>query len=189
MSEAKKSLAVGSKLTAETWADFVARLRHDCVGKGAEDHCTADAIFIVEAKRRVIGIDMDHTDQWLVYCDEQEWESPQEYWDDLDDDGRANIGAKAQECSECNFLDLDESDQWHLLGGLDDHTVAGWSERWEYVCAHFTKDAAEAFIRRKNHDYKLGMRVYVDAQAYCWEFNAIKEAILAGRLAFVETQP
>jgi hypothetical protein len=45
------SLATGAKLTPETWADFVARLKHDCRSEGVSDHCTADAIFIVQAKR------------------------------------------------------------------------------------------------------------------------------------------
>jgi len=47
------------------------------------------------------------------------------------------------------------------------------------VNSHFTRDAAEAFIRRKQHDYGE-MRVYVESQYYAWEFEAIKEAILDG---------
>lgn len=184
----EKSLARGDKLTPETWANFIERLHHDCVGEGVDDHCTADAIFIVQAKRRITGIDMDYTDQWLVYCDESEWLSPQEYWDDLDDEGREDLDAKVREDSDCSFLELDELEQWDVLGGLDDHTVTGWDDRWEYVCSHFTKDSAESFIRRKKHDYQLGLRVYVDAQSYCWEFNAIKEAILSGLLVFNESQ-
>lgn len=180
--EQQKSLAIGHELTPETWADFVERLRNDCVGEGARDHCTADAIFIVEAKRRITAIDMDYTDNLLVFCDEREWLSPQEYWDDCDGEGRARLNAMAQAMSECNFLELNNPDKWSILGLLDDHTVTGYEEQWEYVCAHFTNDAAEAFIQRKKHDYQLGMRVYVNAQVYCWEFNAIKEAIMSGRL-------
>ena len=52
------------------------------------------------------------------------------------------------------------------------------------MCAHFTQEAADAFIARKKHDFPDGLRVYVDAQTYCWEFNAIKEAILSGRIVF-----
>lgn len=178
----KETLATGHQLTPETFADFVDRLRHDCVGDGVNDHYTADAIFIVQAKRRITGIDRDYTDQWLIYCDEQEWLSPLEYWNDLDEDGQATLDAKVREDNDCGFLDLDCSDQWRVLEGLDDHTVTGWDDRWEYVCSHFTKDAAEAFICRKKHDYRLGLRVYVDAQTYCWEWNAIKEALINGRL-------
>lgn len=176
------SLARGAELNAETWADFVGRLRHDCIGDGVRDHCTADAIFIVQARRLIYGIDRDYTDKLVVCCEDSEWFSPKEYWDDLCDESKDALNEKVQEQDGCNFLDLTEDDQWEVLDNLDDHTVTGWDDRWEYVNSHFTKDAAEAFIRRKKHDYRKGLRVYVDAQSYCWEFNAIKDAILQGRL-------
>lgn len=178
----KPTLARGGELTADTWADFVARLRHDCVGAGVRDHCTADAIFIVEARRLIYGIDSDYTDNRVVTREDYEWFSPQEYWDDCDEDEQANLSEAAQESGGCDFLELSEDDQWELLAELEEHTVTGWDERWDYVNSHFTKDAAEAFIRRKKHDYPKGLRVYVDAQTYCWEYNAIKQAILDGRL-------
>jgi hypothetical protein len=36
--------------------------------------------------------------------------------------------------------------------------------------SHFTKDTAEAFIRRKQHDYGE-MRIYVESQYYDWKFE------------------
>jgi hypothetical protein len=78
----------------------------------------------------------------------------------------------------------DESDQWYVLAELPEHTVTGWDDRWEYVNAHFTHAAAEAFIKRKKHDYRDGMRVYVESQYYAWEFEAIKAAILDGTLTY-----
>lgn len=39
------TLASGAPLTAETWADFVARLRHHCRGEGVSRHYTASALF------------------------------------------------------------------------------------------------------------------------------------------------
>jgi len=50
---------------------------------------------------------------------------------------------------------------------------------WSYVNSHFTYAAAEAFIKRKSHDYKE-LRIFTDAQNYCWEFNTIKEGLLNG---------
>lgn len=182
----QNGIAQGAALTQETFADFVARLKHHCKGAGVEWHCTADAIFTVQAKRRIAGIDMDCTDNWLVYCDESEWFSPQSYWDDLDDEGRESLDAKAKDDSDCSFLELDESEQWYALGKIQDHTVTGYKEEWEHVNSHFTKEAAEAFIARKKHDYRLGLRVYVDAQSHCWEWNAIKDALISGRLVLSE---
>ena len=79
-------------------------------------------------------------------------------------------------------MSLEECNQFDILDNLEYHRVVGRSESWEYVCAHFTKDAADAFIKRKSHDYRDGLRVYVDSQYYSWEFNAIKNAIMDGRL-------
>ena len=180
----KTSIAKGAEITPETWDDFVDRLRHDCVGAGVERHYTADAIFIVQARRKVFGIDLDYTDKRAVICDESSWESPQEYWEAQDEFGQSTLNRIATEEHELNFLDLGYDDQWEILDGLDDHYVTGWDERWEYVCAHFTQEAADAFITRKKHDFPDGLRVYVDAQTYCWEFNAIKEAIISGRIVF-----
>lgn len=175
------TLARGAPLTPDTWADFVTRLRYDCVGEGVHDHCTADAIFTVQSRKRIVGIDKELIDQWLVHCDDSEWESPQEYHADCDEEGAANLDVLSQEHHGLDFLQLKESDQWDVLECLPDHNVTGWDERWEHVNSHFTRAAAEAFIRRKKHDH-YALRVYVDSQYYSWEFNAIKEAILSGRL-------
>lgn len=180
------SLAKGAALNSASWQDFVARLRHDCVGKGVHDHCTADAIFRVEARVMIYGIDRYYTDKWAVICDESVWFSPKEYWDDLDEDQQSRLNLVIQQAHECNFLELKECDQWDLLDEIDDHSVVGWDEKWEHVNSHFTKDAAEAFIERKRHDYRKGIRVYVDAQTYCWEYNTIKEAILQGRIGLTD---
>lgn len=180
------SLAHGAPLSSASWADFVERLRHDCVGKGVHDHCTADAIFKVEARVIIYGIDRDYTDKQAVICDGSTWFSPQEYWNDLDDEQQSRLNQVVQQSHECDFLELDEHDQWDLLDEIDDHSVVGWDEKWEYVNSHFTKEAAEAFIERKRHDYRKGIRVYVDAQTYCWEYNTIKEAILQGRICLTD---
>ena len=176
------SLSTGAALTLETWADFVQRLHHDCVGEGVKRHYTADAIFIVQARKLIFGIDKDYTDRWAVLLDDHHWFSPRDYWDDCDEDQKSSLDVLACEADGVPFLELNDSQQWCILEDLDDHTVVGWNDRWDYVCAHLTRDAADAFIARKKHDYHDGLRIYVDAQTYCWEFNAIKAAILTGRL-------
>lgn len=181
---AQSSLAHGDKLTATSWADFVKRLHHDCVGEGVRGHYTAEALFTVQARRIVSGIDREYAQSTLVACGERQWFSPKEYWDGLDDGEKAALDAEARATCDDDFLKLPEWQQWDFLESLPDHIVTGWDERWEYVNSHFTKDAAEAFIARKKHDYRDGIRVYVEAQIYCWEFNTIKAAILDGRLTF-----
>ena len=145
-------------LNEETWVDFVNRLRHDCKGEGVRNHCTADALFVVQAKRIIVGIDRDYTDQICVCDSDSIWYSPKEYWDDLDDDQKERLNVNSK-CEEGNlFMDLCESAQWTILEDLDNHTVSGWDYRWDYINSHFTKAAAERFIERKKHDYGNGMR-------------------------------
>jgi hypothetical protein len=177
------SLATGAALDAATWTDFVERLRHDCNGAGVKWHHTAAALFTVQTKRIDYGFDPEHAEGLVVCLEDLSWFSPKEYWDDLDDEERAELDEALQADRECGFMDMDEDDQWEYLSECDSHTVTGWNKRWEIVNSHFTKDAAEAFIRRKKHDYGE-MRVYVESQYYAWEFEAIKEAILNGTLTY-----
>ena len=181
MSE-QKSLALGSPLTPETFANFIERLRHDCIGDGVKDHGTADAMFTVQAKRRIAGLDLELTDDWLIHFDGSEWTSPLDYWNDLDAEDQESIDEAVHDDHDCGFLELSIKDQFDIIGDLPDHTLTAYREEWEHVNSHFTNDAAEAFIRRKKHDYPLGLRVYVEAQTHCWEWNAIKEALIDGRI-------
>lgn len=184
---AKQSIASGDKLTPETFADFVQRMKYHCQGEGVSDHCTADAIFIVERKRLITGIDLDYAPEKVICLDDRQWFSPKEYWDDCDRQQKAVLNKASQDWCDKKFLHADEDDQWYVLGELEDHTLTGYSEEWDYVNSHFTKEGAEAFIKRKKHDYPDGLRVYVDANIYCWEFNAIKQALMDGRLVLKET--
>lgn len=178
------SLANGAKLDAATWADFVTRLRHDCVGEGVERHFTSHALFTVEQRKIDTGIDQDCTSDRLIYCDDSTWANPAAYLADCDEDEVANLNRLAIEDDHPSFEAAPEYVQWDILENLDGHGVTGWVERWEYVNAHLTRDAADAFIKRKKHDYPKGIRVYVESQYYAWEFNTIKEAILSGQLIY-----
>ncbi|MNQ98781.1 hypothetical protein D3C85_1144890 [compost metagenome] len=177
------SLATGADLNPATWAEFVERLRYDCNGAGVKWHHTAAAIFTVQTKRIDYGFEIDYAEGRVVCLEDRSWFSPKEYWEDLDGEERAEIDLSLMADRERSFMDLDEDDQWDYLAECDDHTVTGWRKRWEIVNSHFTRDAAEAFIRRKQHDYGE-MRVYVESQYYAWEFQTIKEAILDGTLTY-----
>jgi hypothetical protein len=177
------TLATGAELDASTWTDFVERRRYHCNGAGVKWHHTAAAIFTVQTKRIDYGYEIDYAEDRVVCLEDQSWFSPKEYWEDLDDEERAEIDQALMTDRECSFMDLDEDDQWEYLAERDDHTVTGWNKRWEIMNSHFTRDAAEAFIQRKKHDYGE-MRVYVESQYYAWEFEAIKDAILDGTLTY-----
>lgn len=179
---------VHGNLNQESWDDFVTRLKNDCCGDRVADHCTADAIFIVQARRRIVGIDTDYTDK-ICLCDGEGtvYETSEEYWGCLDEAQQEELDKACEESHWCKFLDCDKKEAFELSCDLDEELVfTGWDEQWEYVNSHFTHAAAERFIERKKHDYRLGLRVYVDAQTYCWEFNAIKQGILNGSITLTD---
>lgn len=182
MNDKPESLVYG-QLNAATWTDFVARLRYDVKGKRVDDHCTSCAIFTVENRKMVSGIDLDFDPERMIYCDGDEWFSPAEYWKDCDRQQKADLNKRMQAFTESQFIKADIEDQWTVLGELPDHQVIGYAWEWEHVNSHFTHAAAEAFIARKKHDYRE-LRVYVESQYYCWEFEAIKAAILSGELIY-----
>lgn len=70
--------------------------------------------------------------------EDQSWFSPKEYWEDLDDEERAEIDQALMADRQYSFMDLDEDDQGEYLARCDDHTVTGWNKRWEIVNSHFT---------------------------------------------------
>lgn len=184
---AQSSLARGALLDAATWADFVERLHHDCVGEGVARHYTADAIFIVQAKKYTYGLDTDYGAELVICHEDSVYLTAKDFYENfLDDDERNSFDAQAKKEHEQNFLQLDEYDQRCMMEDVDGVTVTGRAERWEYASAHLTRDAADAFIKRKGHDYRDGLRIYVEAQTYSWEYNTIKEAILSGRLMLAE---
>ncbi|WP_010323660.1 hypothetical protein [Marinobacterium stanieri] len=176
----------GGELNKASWDDFVARLRHDCVGEGVHDHYTANAIFNVEERIYIYGIDLDYTDQVAVCVDDASYHSAQEYLESCDEEEREDLNSKAQLEYGSDFRDLSGYELHSMLNERDNYTVTGWDERWKYVNSHFTKDAAEHFIATNSHNYRKGLRVYVDSQYRCQEYNTIKEAILSGKLQFVE---
>ena len=151
------------ELTKEYFDDFVRRLHHGRRGDGVNDHCTRDAIFIVQKRNRILGMDGSYN------CDDYVW---------------VNHDLDCKEADERTARRLDALDD-----GFD-RNLRGWEkvyymDIWEYVCAHFTKESAEAFVKRKGHDYDE-LRVYVECQFYCPEYNAIVDGILDGQIVFKE---
>lgn len=175
------TLAQGAKLTPETWADFVARLHHDCVGEGVSDHHTADAVFLV--KRAVEQLVPEGYGGDPVIFDGCEHSEPvSEFFKSCCEETKA----KLNEACDGSFMDADEYEQERALKDhLPDYSLLYVTTRWETLNQHFTKEAAEAFIKRKKHDYRDGLRVYVDASTYSWELNTIKAAILSGRIGLL----
>ena len=149
------------ELTKETFDDFVARLRYHNRGEGVSDHYTANPVFIVQKRERIYGLDPQYGSDY-VWCD-----TANEY-DEADAKTAKRLDALDNGCRETG--------KWEKIYYID---------RWNYVCAHFTKEAAEVFIARKKHDYDK-LRIYVESQYWCWEFNDIIAGLLDDKIAFKE---
>jgi nitrite reductase/ring-hydroxylating ferredoxin subunit len=164
------------ELTKEYFDDFVSRLKFHNLGVGVDDHCTANPIFIVEKRVRHIGTSLEFDPETLwVDCPEHE----SEYTDDELKDAIAEYN---EENGPTDEFDPDSDDEVTADGETIFKKV-GYFDTWEYVCAHFTKEAAQAYIARKKHDYRE-LRIYVDAQVHCWEFNSIVKGLLDGKITF-----
>jgi len=175
------SLAKGAPLTKATWDDFVKRLHHDIKGEGVREHYTADAVFLVQ-KRVWHTVPEECSDILRIVTDGTD-ETFEEFIEDLEPEQLAALDAEV----DGSFTDSDSYEQKEALGKLfPDSTLYHAYEDWETVNQHFTKDAAEAFIARKKHDYREGLRVYVDCSCYSWELNTLKEAILSGQISYIE---
>lgn len=104
--------------------------------------------------------------------------SPEELYIDLDDEKTQELNADG------DFLSLPEEDQWEIIERAG-YIVTRYETEWVTVNQHLTKEAAEAFIKRKSHDYKE-LRIAAKSLYWCNEFKAIQKAILNGRLQFIE---
>jgi hypothetical protein len=178
------SLATGAELTADSFNDFVTRLNYHSRGAGVDEHCTADALFLVQARRIITGILSEYTSNKMVIFDGGSHMTPTDYWHSCDAAAKRHLNLCAAAENETSFRKSPVHIQWNIIGNLEGHTLTGWEEKWEFVNAHFTKEAAEAFIARKQHDYPEGIRIYVDSQQHCWEFNTIKAGLINGKIVF-----
>lgn len=191
------TLVNGGDLNKQSFDEFITRLIHDCRGDGVKDHITSDAIFTVQHNELVTGIDIDYADNVGCYFDGSFSGSIAEFLDELaaDHEDDNNFGLWLSENYEQDLEWLMSEDQETQIGILNDFdqsengrsclTICGYKYEWTHINSHFTKAAAERFIKRKKHDYGE-MRVYVNSQYYAWEFNAIKNALMDGRLILSE---
>ncbi len=164
------------ELTKETFDDFISRLKFHNQGEGVKDHCTSNPVFIVQKKEFVPGIGPDYGADYFWTDDDGEAE-----WSDSDVQREINEGTEAGVCFEP--YDIEDDDEIKDEAGEVLYRKIYYIVRWDYVSAHLTKEAAEAFIKRKQHDYRQ-LRVWVDSQYHCWEFNAIIKALLDGKITF-----
>lgn len=114
------------------------------------EHCTRDPLFLVQQKIRDYGYDSD-------YASEFEW---------FDSDRQETVeGLRAVrlESLDANSREVNKK-----------YVKVGYQDRWEFVTACFTKEGAEAFIKRQKHNLKE-TRIWVDSLYRNSEMIAVRE--------------
>lgn len=176
--------------TAKAFNDFLERLR---AAQNPKEHGTTNPVFCVFTRKPIYGIDADYHD------------SPDLVIQNLDTDEEFTdiVAFYKEACSdvrefldgvdgEIPFMDLDYSDQVSAIKDLryaDDVGQFAITRRIfvdEWVSQHFTPEAAQAFIKRKGHDYPYGLRMEVKSSYWCNEYNQLMELMLNGQLDYVD---
>jgi hypothetical protein len=147
-------------MNKQEFDDFVARLTAENKGDRVGSHCTAHPLYIVQSLQCEYGVDPDFgTDGFVWVMDGTDYTR-----DEL-------IEAFTQGVDDNEIPDFSDAEK------------VCYRERWEYVSAHFTREAAVAYIDRKKHDYR-GMRIYVESRVHAHEFNSVVEALISGQIVF-----
>lgn len=183
------SLATGSPLTQQTWDDFVERLRYHVDGEGVNEHCTAFPVFVVKNKEMFLARESNGDDIYLHEKKGELWQSCTEYYNSLDEEQRYKVDDEIENIAFETFSvsSLSKEEMEDLLCEVFHYELIAVGREYRYIpiSFHFTREAAEAFIRRKAHDYDE-LSITVESSLHCWEFNTIREAILKGKLVFKE---
>lgn len=180
-------LFTGTPLDAASFADFIARLRHDCVGAGVDEHCTADVIFLVESKERLYGIDLEYAQNLAIYAgDDTYYNCAVDFMIDYRSMLIEQLDALCQKHQGKPFDQVDEHEQMLEIGELDGFTVLGYHDSWKLVAPHFTQSSADAFVAKHGHKYDGELRISQESAHRSFEFNAIKNALLDGKLVWKE---
>ncbi|KLN96156.1 hypothetical protein [Moellerella wisconsensis] len=177
-----KSLADGDNLNNETWNDFIERLKHHNQGEGVNYHATAYPIFTVREKVAVTGSEDDNVG---ICCEGEHYDDVNDAFSELDKDVESKVLAQAEGYTGWSWDMLSDYDKANaIIDVTDDSYIYYW--RWDYrtVNSHLTKEAAERFIKRKQHDYGK-LSIHVESAYWCWELRTIIDAMMNGKIKYV----
>ena len=179
-----------SQLTYESWQEFLSELqesheKHNC--------STSNPIWVVQENQKTWGMSPDYSDEsaWIMDGD-GEYETAQKLFDDLDAQGRHEVNDFCLKNSDVLFDDLDgdDSSQDELLEKFASELNYDWSkvyyiENWVGIQTFLTRNDANRFIQRHNHNYKE-LRIYVESSWRNPQLKNLIDAILEGELKLVK---
>jgi hypothetical protein len=149
-----------------------------------DNRCTGDPLFIIQQKRRMYGIESGWHDSATGYI----WtdRDDPEYSFDSDADLLEHLNENLNEKDESLLTAEDLEDaielSLHEVLQITGHTYDKiyYQEVWEFVCAHFTEEAANIYVTQNAHNLKEP-RVYVTSQYRCHEWNAVRRFLMTGK--------
>ncbi|WP_151827468.1 ead/Ea22-like family protein [Acinetobacter oleivorans] len=172
--------------TPETWAEFTQQLKKSW----EKDNAGTDSpIFVVQANNIVWGLDPTHDSVEITNIvdvnQDSKFKSVEEFFESLKATDKHDLNGLAIDEEDELFLDVKASTQFNILtdwnwNGHNVHICHG-KYFWEDINCHLTRSAAEAFIKRKSHDYGE-LRVYVKSLYWCEEFKNLLNAIISGEV-------
>ncbi|MDC9591851.1 hypothetical protein PSI23_21885, partial [Xenorhabdus sp. XENO-10] len=183
------SLADGGELSRETWDDFVKRLEYQHKGAGVDRHGAAHPSFTVRERVRVTGSEDDEVGMW---CDGEEFYNVDDAFNSLDDEIQKNILRNvATDYDAENDIDwsyfpeeTDYEKAEYIASIVECSYIFYWKYDYKTVNTHLTREAAERFIQRKQHDHGK-LSVYVESFYWCWEMRTLIDGILTGKIKYI----
>ncbi|CDH00781.1 hypothetical protein L7750_16255 [Xenorhabdus bovienii] len=80
-----------------------------------------------------------------------------------------------------NLDDIDKAKC--IVSVLEDSYIFYWKYDYKTINTHLTREAAERFIARKQHDYGE-LSVYVESFYWCWEMRTLIEGVLTRKIKY-----
>ena len=170
--------------TPETWAEFTQQLKNSW----EKDNAGTDSpIFVVREKKIVWGLDPASDSVEITNIvdadDESTYKSIDDFFESLKATDKHALNGLAIEEEDELFLDVKASTQINILSDWNERNIHICHGKyfWEDVNCHLTRSAADAFIKRKSHDFGE-LRVFVKSLYWCEEFKNLLNAIISGEV-------
>lgn len=177
-----------NQFTLDEWLSLIADLK---TSQTEFNVSTASPIFHIQEEKKVYGLNSEYSDKklWIDGEEGTEFDTAQEYFDSLDAEDKHAINSEAIESHSELFTDLDSGDQDDVLKTFSDDNDLHLSQtyfktEWFDVGVFLTRQEADWFIKRKQHDYGK-LRVYVKSLYWAPQHKRLIQAILNGEIKYV----
>lgn len=181
-----------TQFTHDEWLQLVADLKTSQTEFNAS---TASPIFHVQEEKKVYGLNSEYSDKscWIDGEEGTEFDTALDYFNELDAEDKHALNALAIEDHSELFTDLDKSDQDDVLIDFSKSNEVclyktNFKVEWFDVGVFLTRQEADWFINRKQHDYGK-LRVYVKSLYWAPQHKRLIQAILSGELEHVVKEP